>query len=214
MAQIEKLASAFLRYISKKDTGKDISENAFKETNSDFDSNNASNDNTWFLLNKECSNHAENWNFASYRNTRFRMSEIAAKEGRYEVAIYLLCEVVYYDLCGYGNTDFNENLFRKGRQYAKDLLSITYMNGIGFIMAPRVKLNLLKYKKKLNWSDDKFEEFVSSAFMDFTFPFHPFTKDECVKILFYELGGNEAASNKLINKAEKRVRKEFGSYKF
>lgn len=164
----------------------------------------------WRELSRESMKHIRNGDFGLYRNARFNMSQIVAKEGKYENAVSLLCEVVFWDLSCLGNGD--KGFTSRSPKQFRQALSLWCMHGINFVMAPRVRVDLLSYQKKLGWTDGEFWDFVVQSFDNLSAPFHPFEKSECVQILKYYLTDNEKAIAKMTKAAEKRLIKELKKY--
>jgi len=63
----------------------------------------ANKDKRWEELNKELIEHAKNWNWGLYRNTRLEMYRFLKKEGHDKQALQTLLEVCYLDINGHRN---------------------------------------------------------------------------------------------------------------
>lgn len=96
------------------------------------------NDVKWSLLNNELLLNAQNGNWGFYRNTKFAMAKILAKEERHKDALLMYLEVYYLDLNGPNNTGGLK--YYKMSPFSTDLA----------VLAPGVVKLVIKLIKLLN----------------------------------------------------------------
>lgn len=169
----------------------------------------------WGEFNRQSLEHISNLDFGLYRNTRLSMYEFLMEENRYRDAFSCLCEVLYCDFSGLGNSersffsdDTKSHRFSLGLKlescfpYEKSIVKI----------APGIKENLVDLQKKLGIDNANLENALRTEFEGFSFlPYHVFTVDECVEIVIGELNNQSEQVERIYQTAETRMRKEYNS---
>lgn len=171
----------------------------------------------WGEFNRQSLEHINNLDFGLYRNTRLSMYEFLMEENRYKDAFSCLCEVLYSDFSGLGNS---ETLFfsndAKSHRFSLGLKlksCFPYEKSIVRI-APGIKENLVDLQNKLGLDNATLENAVRTEFEGCSFlPYHVFTVDECVEIVMGELNNQTEHVKRIYQIAEARMRKEYDSIK-
>lgn len=171
----------------------------------------------WGEFNRQSLEHITNLDFGLYRNTRLSMYEFLMEENRYRDAFSCLCEVLYCDFSGLGNS---ETLFfsndAKAHRFSLGLKlesCFPYEKSIVKI-APGIKENLIDLQKKLGLDNANLENALRTEFEGYSFlPYHVFTVAECVEIVMGEINNQTEQVERIYQIAEDRMKKEYNSIK-
>lgn len=166
----------------------------------------------WGEFNRQSLEHINNLDFGLYRNTRLSMYEFLMEENRYRDAFSCLCEVLYSDFSGLGNS---ERLFfsndAKAHRFSLGLkLESCFPYEKSLVrLSPKMKEYLVGLQEKLRLDNANLENTLRTEFEGCSFlPFHVFTVDECVEIVMGELNNQTEQIIRIYQTAETRMRKE------
>lgn len=153
-------------------------------------------------------------NLLSYTIELTNRADLLAKEGQYEEAIALESEVAWWQTSGlihYKNhASVTEFLKYNGEQFfpynirGSSLISIS----------PAIVDKLRKNKKRGEISDDSFLEIVANKINSMHTIFHPFTKDECIQLIVFEVLAKKDLIEMIYEDAEQRLNQQYPSIKF
>lgn len=152
-------------------------------------------DKIWGYLNDSSIRHVVHRDFTHYRNTRLSMSDFVAEEGRYELAISFLCEVIRYDLSWLRNGYQREDEPYAARDF--------YSHKVGRIAITIIR-NITKYQGILGWSDSDLQDKMYACYRRVKLPINVFTDDECIQLFFAERIGLTHRIVQIYTTAEQR----------
>lgn len=170
----------------------------------------------WEEFSRQSLEHKSNLDFGLYRNTRLSMYSFLMEENRYKDAFSCLCEVLYSDLSGLGNS---ERLFfsddSKSHRFSLGLkLKSCFPYENSFVrIASGIKEHLADLQGKLGLDNTALKNALRAEFEKCSLPYHIFTVDECVEIVMGELNNQIEHVGKIYQTAEARTRKEYNSIK-
>lgn len=159
-------------------------------------------DKIWGYLNKKCLEYSASRKYGFYRCCRYDMAEFLIEEKRYENALGMLAEVVFFDLSGLGN-EFNMQFLNI---YANSFFPYEESSAT---IAPGVISLIIKCKTELNLSDEELKATMLERIKIIGVPFHLFTPEECVEIALMSIDGNKEALNQIYDKARRRFDKNY-----
>lgn len=168
----------------------------------------------WGEFNRQSLEHISNLDFGLYRNTRLSMYDFLMEENRYKNAFSCLCEVLYSDFSGLGNS---ERLFfsddTEAHRFSLGLkLESCFPYEESFVkIAPGIKKHLIDLQDKLGLDNDALKNAVRAEFEKCSLPYHIFTVGECVEIVMGELNNQTEQVERIYQTAETRMRKEYNS---
>lgn len=170
----------------------------------------------WGDFNRQLLEHFTNLNFGLYRNTCLSMYSFLMEEERYRDAFSSLCQVIYCDLSGLGNSErmlFDEDN-RNFRFSIKMKLEscFPYKDSIAKII-PGMKDNLIALQKGFEWDNGSLRNAVQEEFEKCTLPYHIFTVEECTDIVMGEVENQTDIVEKIYQEAEKRMIEEYDKNK-
>lgn len=163
------------------------------------------NDERWDEMNATYLKHAAAGNFGLAANTKLRMAEFLASEGRYVDAILSLCAAMATDLSGVGN-NFNRNAFLSVG--ASSLFP--YENSLATI-PPGIIASVETWQKSARLSDEQLQGLLLKGFEQYehSVPISVFTPTESLKIFNMERAKDERGLAKIYEMAERRFRKKY-----
>lgn len=159
-------------------------------------------DKIWAYLDERSRLHYRDNNFGLYRNCRLSMSNFAKKEGNKEVAFFLLCEVIFYDLSGLENG------------FSKEFLDIysesffPYENSLVKI-PPGITEMISEYMSEFGWTKQELQKNLLYNFEQIPLNFKLFTNEECVNIVIAEIEKDENRLKDIYRQAEIRFKKYY-----
>ena len=158
----------------------------------------------WECFNKQSLKENSNYNFGLYCNIRFKMGLFLLEENKIKEALYFFCEVFKYDNCLLDN--LAKNLL--DRQDKKDFLILlnTKVNLFftHILQPPKLLECFLHIQKKLEISEQKFQDILYNNFYKIRTELCMFTEEELVKIIEYETKKENDKLNILYDIAKKR----------
>lgn len=160
----------------------------------------------WGYLNKKSGEYFSANDFGLYRNCRYRMAAFLKEEGKFEGALTMLAEVVFYDLTGAGNNYKPELLYMHASflfPYEQSLAK-TY---------PGITKEIFACQEKVGFSEEELRGFLVEKMKELYTPLQLFSVNECVDIIFYEQSSNKEALEQLYKVAEKRFHKNHPNLK-
>jgi len=159
-------------------------------------------DKIWEYLNECSMKHAKENNWGLYRNCRLTMYKFLLEEKKYQEALCMLSEVVFYDLSGLDNNFdmkyldiFAPSLFPYESSSAKIYPAITDM--------------ICYCQEEAGVSDDELKVIFTNNMSKLSVPFTLFTVEECIKIVFLERKGDSGTLVKLYDKAKKAFKQKY-----
>ena len=159
-------------------------------------------DKIWGYLNQRSMEHISARNYGLYRNCRYNMSVFLQEEKRYREALTMLSEVIFYDLSGLDN-NFNLeylNIYAKSYFPYKDSIATT---------APGILKAILKCQEELGISEDELKAELLDTMKELNVPFHLFTPEECVEIVFLEINEDAEELTKVYEKSKRRFKQKY-----
>ncbi len=162
-------------------------------------------------------NHLKNANFGLYRNARYDMAEICWKEQKFNTALKLYCEVVYWDMSGLSNggkhwlSPKNADMCSFDLEYS---ISNMYSNPIWqAFCAPACRNRIVGIQKKLDLSNTEMRDLVTKYMSEFSAPFHPLSSDDCSKLLVSIITDPEKMNKTVLTNGSRRIREEISALK-
>lgn len=159
-------------------------------------------DRIWAYLNQRSLEHIQAYNFGLYRNCRSSMYTFLTEENKWDNALSMIAEVIYYDLSGLSN-GFQ---MRYLSIYAEGFFP--YKESTATI-APGITQRLLECQKQLGLTDDALHEQLVLRMERFSAPFHLFTVEECADIALMETKEDTEALTKMYVKAKRRYNQAY-----
>lgn len=153
----------------------------------------------WGHLNQMSLQHAQAGNFGFYRNTKFNMAKFCAEERRHRDALGLITEVIYCDLSGIGN----------GFTRDRPTPDVEYLFPYDLSLAtvpPGVTDLAFKWAAAGGVEDAELHSLLADRLSQLSMPFHLFSKDEVLQIIFLERAKDITALSALYEQAERRFR--------
>lgn len=159
-------------------------------------------DKIWAHLNKRSGEHFAARNFGMYRNCRLSMFHFLGEEDRTRDALLMLAEVVFYDLSGLHNG------------YDPRLLSIWAEHFFPYkessaTIAPGVISHLTDCQDRLGLPDGELRGMLLQRMSRLRAPFHLFTPEQCVDIVYLEMHQDERALTAMYAVAERRFKEKW-----
>ena len=159
-------------------------------------------DKIWGHLNQRGMEHIQANNFGLYRNCRFSMYTFLTEENKWDNALSMIAEVIYYDLSGVSN-GFQMSylsIYAEGFFPYKDSTAT---------IAPGITQSLLECQKQLGLTDDALHEQLILRMGVLSVSFHLFTVEECADIALLETKEDTEALTKIYAKAKRRYNQAY-----
>jgi len=163
-------------------------------------------DKIWGYLNNHSMKHAAARDFGLYRNCRYHMHLFLMEEKRIKDALGMLAEVVFYDLSGLGN-GYDPQFFYICAEYFFPYKESNATTAPGIISA------IMNCQKELGLTDEELRAVLLDRMSKLSAPFHLFTPEECVDIVFMENRQDEEALTKIYAKAKRRFKQKYPNIK-
>ncbi|RJX22810.1 MAG: DNA-binding protein [Desulforudis sp.] len=163
-------------------------------------------DKIWGYLNKRSIKHAKAGDFGLYRNCRYQMHLFLMEEKRIKDALAMLAEVVFYDLSGLDN-GYDPRFMDISAKYFFPYKESNATTAPGVISA------IMKCKEELGFTDEELKEALLDRMNKLSVPFHLFTPEECVDIVFMENRQDEEALAKIYAEARRRFKQQYPNIK-
>lgn len=144
--------------------------------------------------------------FGLYRNCRYHMYLFLMEEKRIKDALGMLAEVVFYDLSGLGN-GYDPQFFYICAEYFFPYKESNATTAPGIISA------IMNCQKELGLTDEELRAVLLDRMSKLSAPFHLFTPEECVDIVFMENRQDEEALTKIYAKAKRRFKQKYPNIK-
>ena len=158
----------------------------------------------WQFFNEESLKHLERGDFSLYCCTRADMFTFLLEEKKFERALFLLCEVIAYDLSGMMNNEFRNT---DARSRLRVILQYAFPYEKSEVkLSSHRKRQLIILQELLNLSDENFYEQIQQQFLHIRLYRQIFTNPECVDIIIAELHDDTDTLNAIYLQAEKRIR--------
>jgi hypothetical protein len=152
----------------------------------------------WQEYNERSRTAIQGGSYASYRNLRFDMASFLAGEDKYNDALKLMAEVLFWDL---SDCHTPESL---KMQIEHKIFKLSPYEKTSIVIAPGVINAMVAFSKKANLNDEQFRNTLKQAVAPLTQPVQFFTRDEYVDIFFWVRDSNETALKKVFATANKR----------
>lgn len=170
----------------------------------------------WGEFNRQSLEHISNLDFGLYRNTRLSMYDFLMEENRYKDAFSCLCEVIYSDFSGLGNSE--RLLFSNDTKSYRFSLGLKLESCFPYEkslvkMVPGIKEHLVDLQEKLGLDNDALENAICTEFEKCSLPYHVFTVNECVEIVMGELDNQIKQVERIYQIAEARMKEEYNRIK-
>lgn len=158
----------------------------------------------WGNYNKLLLEHIKNFDFGLYGATKYRMASFLMEENKYENALPILSEAIFYELSGLSNNCNPNNIY----SFVKISRSFWFPYKKSIIKIPPAFTKMLvNIKEKLDLSDEQLEKQLINEFRRFKLFFQIFTSEECSRIVMSELNKDIGTIEKIFDVAEKRLEK-------
>jgi hypothetical protein len=128
------------------------------------------------------------------------------EEKRIKDALGMLAEVVFYDLSGLGN-GYDPQFFYICAEYFFPYKESNATTAPGIISA------IMNCQKELGLTDEELRAVLLDRMSKLSAPFHLFTPEECVDIVFMENRQDEEALTKIYAKAKRRFKQKYPNIK-
>lgn len=170
----------------------------------------------WGYFNEQCLEEAKNYNFSSYRYTKWNMYNFLMEEQKPQTAFSILCEVAMYDMSLMENNmesffEYEKNNFNYLMLYQILIKRIVPYKSSFCSLPPGIIGEFEDLQVILNLSDDEFKSAISKQFGEYHIPspFNVFTNKECVEIVMAEISHNQDYLESIYELAAKRKQDEF-----
>lgn len=153
-------------------------------------------------------------NLSSYIDELAGRAFDLTKQRMYEESIALEAEVAWWQTSGLIHYRDASTITDFLKSYG-DLFFPYHIRGASLIsISPDIVDKLRKNKKKGEISDDYFLEIVSKKINSLNSFFHPFTKDECIQLIVFEVLAKKDLIEMIYDDAEQRLKQQYPSITF
>lgn len=157
-------------------------------------------DKIWAYLKQKSAQYLLAEQFASYAACRYSMYQWMVEQNKYDDALYVLSEIVFYHLNGLSQNHHSKQL----DIYAQDFFPYKDSS----IKVPSGILSaIVDCQKKLLFSDEDLKMVMRDSISELSAALKVFTAAECADIVILEKRGDLAALTKTYAKAEKRFKR-------
>lgn len=155
----------------------------------------------WGDLNQQRIAHATADDWGLYSSVTFNMAEFIAEEQRWNDALAMLTEVIYYDLSGM------DNGFDRNRRLESIDYLFPYEKSIATI-PPGITERLTRWASRASLTDDGLADLMRGRLQKLSSALRLFADDEIVQIAFCERDENTPGLSRIYAAAEQRLRAE------
>lgn len=144
--------------------------------------------------------------FGDCRNSIFSECQESMKNGDYQASLQQIAWVIYIDLSGLWNDEYEMETYLCRSEVLEGMLSYLPSRDFPFMIPPFVMGDLTIIQDQLGLSDDELAERLMAEFDKIKLPRHLFYKDECVQITMAEMYEKKTKLREIYATAKRRLK--------